>query len=85
MAQALLEELELSLPFRESAIDHVEHCLPDSTIEDILGVSAAKSDPGCVLKVRLPDTCCISTQKFTPVYSRVFMVGRGYYFFSFGE
>ncbi|CAN0241677.1 unnamed protein product, partial [Scytosiphon promiscuus] len=48
--EALLEELELSLPFRESAIDHVQHCLPDSTIEDILGVSAAKSDPGCVLK-----------------------------------
>lgn len=49
--KALMEELELSLPFRESAIEHVQHCLPDATIEDILGVSAAKNDPGCVLKV----------------------------------
>lgn len=46
-----MEELELSLPFRESAIFHVQHSLKDATIEDILGVSAAKDNPGCVLKV----------------------------------
>ncbi|CAB1097076.1 unnamed protein product [Ectocarpus sp. CCAP 1310/34] len=48
--EALLEELELSLPFREYAIEHVHHRLPDSTIEDILGVSTAMTNPGCVLK-----------------------------------
>ncbi|CAM9786376.1 unnamed protein product, partial [Ectocarpus sp. 12 AP-2014] len=48
--EALLEELELSLPFREYAIEHVHHRLPDSAIEDILGVSTAMTNPGCVLK-----------------------------------
>ncbi|CAM9776100.1 unnamed protein product, partial [Pylaiella littoralis] len=48
--EALMEELELSLPFRETAFDHVQRCLPDATIENMLGVSAAKNNPGCVLK-----------------------------------
>lgn len=49
--QALLEEIELSLPFRETALEHVLDRLPRDTIEDILGVAAAKENPGCVLKV----------------------------------
>lgn len=48
----MLKELELSLPFRESAFRHLKQNLPDGLIEDILGVTAAKNDPGCVLKVK---------------------------------
>lgn len=51
--QALLEELELSLPFRESALQYVRHNMPDDDrIEDILGVTAARHHPESVLKVR---------------------------------
>lgn len=51
--QALLEELELSLPFRESALEYVRHNMPDDDrIEDILGVTAARHHPESVLKVR---------------------------------
>ena len=52
MCQALLEELELSLPFRESSLEFVRHNISDHRIEDILGVTAARNHPACVLKVR---------------------------------
>ncbi|CAM9596325.1 unnamed protein product, partial [Sphacelaria rigidula] len=48
--QALLEELELSFPFRENALRHLKQNMPDGRIEDILGVTAARNDPRCVLK-----------------------------------
>lgn len=49
--QALLDELEFSLPFRENAFRHLRQTFPDARIEDILGVTAAKKDPALVLKV----------------------------------
>lgn len=55
--QALLEELELSLPFRESALEHIRNRLPDGTIQNILGVAAARSHPGRVLKVPTAMMC----------------------------
>ena len=47
-----MEELELSLSFRESALEYVRYNMPDDRIEDILGVTAARHHPGCVLKAR---------------------------------
>lgn len=46
-----MEELELSLPFRENALKYVRHGMPDAQIEDVMGVAAARNNPGCVVKV----------------------------------
>lgn len=46
-----MEELELSLPFRENALKYVRHGMPDAKIEDVMGVAAARNNPGCVVKV----------------------------------